>query len=115
MKLGDVVYVYRSYGREAKTFDEYLKRWDEYEIKEETRVSWIAQFGYRTKIKIDKKTETCRDSHELATSHEAIRIQWETMQWFAARYRIGEMVQRTTNVELLKKIADLVGYTHDPK
>lgn len=115
MKIGDIVYVYSSYGRHDRTYEEHLARWSEYEIVEETRGSWIARRGKWSEIKIDKKTEQCHDKTRIAISVKEIRKRWDDQQWIDSRYRIAENVQRTTDVELLKKIADLVGYVHDPK
>jgi hypothetical protein len=113
MKLGDTIYVYSPYGRHDRTYEEHLARWSEYKIVEETRVSWIAKRGSWCEVKIDKKTEQCRDKTQIATSAEEILKRWEDRQWVDSRYRIAEKIQRSTDVDLLKKIAELVGYVHE--
>jgi hypothetical protein len=115
MKLGDTIYVYSPYGRHERSLEDHLARWSEYKICEETRVSWIAKVDGWThsEIKIDKKTEKPRGGERIATSMDEIRKHWDDRQWVDSRYRIAERIQQSTDVELIKKVAALIGY--DPK
>lgn len=64
MKIGDIVYVYSPYGRHDRTYEEHLARWSEYEIVEETRVSWIARRGNGRKSKSTKRQNSVATKHE---------------------------------------------------
>lgn len=117
MKLGDTIFVYESHGRREKSLEEHLANWKEYKIDEETRVSWIASCGTYSwcKVKIDKKSEQSRGKERIATSsRDEIVRQYEEWQWRSMHaYRMADRLRFVKDVEVLRKVAELIGY--DPK
>lgn len=110
MKIGDKIFVYSPYGRHDKTYEEHLARWTEYEIVGETRVSWIAKQGTWGEVKIDKKTEQCRGETQIAKSTDEIRKRWEDEKWSDARFRMGNEIRFVKDIDVLRKVADLIGF-----
>lgn len=114
--IGTVVCVRTAYGRTPKTLEDELARWNEYKITGETRVSWIAKYGFNFEIKIDKKTLQVRGEDKIAWSKDEIVAAWKVHEFLADhKYRIVEKVRECRDVEILKRVAELVGYTEHAK
>ena len=111
MKIGEKIFVYSPSNRNYETYEEHLARcWVECEIVAETRVSWIVKLGVLSEVNIDKKTERCRDTPRIAKSTDEIRKHWEAEKWLDARYRMGDRLRSIHNIDVLHKVADLIGF-----
>lgn len=116
IRIGTKVYQYEKYGRHEHTFDDCVRRWREYLIIGETRVSWIV--GWRESgseaFKINKKTGEANTGDRIRWSLDGLREEWEEAQWVSKNaYRIAEKVQRC-DVATLRQIAALIGYKEAP-
>lgn len=106
-KPGDAVWLYEA-ERSRYVDGKYVGRgvWMLKTIEAETRESFMLASG-----KFDRKTGNKRPRAGYSSGDKiAGRAEREAHKWIAARYRLSDIINRTTDIDALKQVADIVGF-----
>lgn len=118
LKIGDTLYSFSTNNRVYKPSKDgfssggpiYREHFRAETIDGETKQSWIV--GPSEK-KVNKKTLACAHNGDFAAARRYFTLEEKEADIWANdhRYKITRLVEQVRNVEILRKIAEIVGYS----